>query len=236
MGLVKYGNGVAGISGKVSGSVFARNAAGAYVRNWAKPVNPGTSRQTDVRSSFAAGSAAFSMLTAGQVDSWYAYAKTLTRINRQGDSYTPTGRQIYIEQYNNMIGIGQTPLEVPSAYSNLPAIDTLGLVTALSSAGEVDTLEIDTIVATIPSGADGYIVVEAAPSHKPSLTNVNTQFRQIFTALTTADPFNIATGFITVFGNTLITAQTFSVRVRVVDNLSGLGSTRMLSNVPIMDA
>lgn len=235
MSLIKTGGGVAAISGKTGGTVYARNKAGAYSRNWAKPVNPGTSRQTDVRSGFAGGSAAFSLLTAAQVAAWQAYAAALTRVNRQGDSYTPTGRQIYIEQYNNMSAIGQTPLSIPSAFSNVPAITALGAVVAESDSGEVGTLTLAACTVIIPSTNPGVLIVEAAPSHKASVTNVNTQFRQIFTGVPSGS-HNLAAGFIAVFGNNFIIGQTFSMRVRVIDEVSGLGSTRLLSDTGIVNA
>lgn len=236
MGLVKFGNGVAGISGKVSGSIFARNAAGAYVRNWAKPINPGTPRQTDVRSFFAAASAAFSILVLAEVAAWDAYAAALTRVNRQGDSYTPTGRQTYIECYSNMTAIGETPLDVPSAFSNVPGIISLGVVTAEEDSGEIGTLTMAPGVFVIPSAADPPIViVEAAPAHKASVTNVNTQFRQIFTG-DGSTTMNLAAGYIAVFGNSVVAGQTISLRVRVIDTTSGLGSTRMLINSTLVPA
>lgn len=235
MSLIKTGGGVAAISGKTGGTVFARNKAGAYARNWAKPVNPGSSRQTDVRSNFAGGSAAFSMLTTSQVAAWAAYAAGLTRVNRQGDSYTPTGRQIYIEQYNNMTAVAQTPLETPSAISNVPAITSLGAIVAESDGGELGAVTMAAPVVVIPSGSDGVLIVEAAPSHKASVTNVNTQFRQIYTG-SAHDAANLAPGFIAVFGNNMVTGQTFSVRVRVIDETSGLGSTRILADTEIVNA
>lgn len=235
MALIKHGGGVSAASGKIGGTVFARNKAGSYARSWAKPVNPGTARQTDVRSSFAAGSAAFSKLSANDVAAWSAYATSLSRVNRQGESYTPTGRQIYIEQYNNMIGVGQTPLTVPSAFSNVPAIDSLGAIVAEDDGGEVGTLTLAACVVTIPSTAAGILIIEAAPSHKPSVTNVNTQFRQIFSGVPSG-AHNLAPGFIAVFGNRMIAGQTFSLRARVIDQTSGLGSTRMLQNQAVVSA
>ena len=236
MSLIKTGGGVAAISGKTGGTVFARNKSGAYARNWAKPVNPGTSRQTDVRSSFAAGSAVFSMIPGSAVASWNAYAAGLTRVNRQGDSYTPTGRQIFIEQYNNMLAVAAAPLFVPSSTSNVPAVESIGTIIAESDAGEVGTMTLNSVGAAIPSGATGRVIVEAAPSHKASVTNVNTQFRQIFTAALDDGPFDLSPGFIAVFGNTLISGQTLSLRIRVIDETSGLGSTRMLANQTIVPA
>lgn len=230
MSLIKTGGGVAAISGKTGGTVYARNKSGAYSRNWAKPVNPGTSRLTDVRSFFAGGSAAYSMLTATQIAAWAAYAATITRTNRQGDSYTPSGRQMFMEIYANMTGVAIAYLHVPSAFSNVPSITNLGAISSTVSGGHITALSLASIVDVIPGGAGALIVVEAAPLHKPSLTNVNTQFRQIYFDDDGAAPFDLLAGFTAVFGNPAVAGQTLSLRVRVIDEASGLGSTRMLVN------
>lgn len=230
MALIKTGGGVAAISGKTGGTVYGRNKAGAYQRNWAKPINPGRIRQSDVRSSFAAASAAFSLLSLAQVDSWNAYAALLTRLNRQGDSYTPTGRQTFMECYNNMIAIGVTPLVTPSSISNVPALTSLGAVTLTVTTGAINAFSLASVGVVIPSGDEGYIIVESAPFHKPSVSNVNTAFRQIFTADAIDEPFNLKAGYQAVFGSSLQPGQIGDLRVRVIDNISGLGSTRMLTS------
>lgn len=230
MSLIKTGGGVSAISGKTAGTVYARNKAGAYTRNWAKPINPGSSRQTDVRSSFAAGSAHFGMLSLDQVNAWIAYASGLTRLNRLGDPYTPTGRQIFIEIYNNLIAAGLTFLSVPSPYTNVPAINALGAFVLESDGGEIGTMTLAATTVVVPSTAAGVLLVEATPPHKASKVNTNTQFRQIFSGVPSG-AHNLAAGYINVFGNSLEVGQVVDFRVRVIDNDSGLGSTRMLASI-----
>lgn len=230
MSLIKTGGGVAAISGKTGGTVYGRNKAGAYSRNWAKPVNPGTSRLTDVRSNFAAASAAYATLTLLQINAWAAYASLLTRTNRQGDSYTPSGRQMFMECYNNMSTVGQAPLTSPSSITNVPAMTGIGAITLSVTAGAINVYSILDATYSIPSGGDGYVIVEAAPFHKVSVRNVNTGFRQVFIANGPDYPFNIKAGVQAVFGSALQVGQIGDLRVRVIDELSGLGSTRMLAS------
>lgn len=228
MSLVKYGGGVAAISGKTGGTVYARNKAGAYSRNWAKPINPGRSRQTDVRSSFAAASAAYAQLTLTNVKAWASYAALVTRLNRQGDSYTPSGRQMFMECYNNAISIGASPLSTPSSITNVPAIISLGVMVLTVTTGHINLMSLASSVVSVPSGGDGVTLIEAAPFHKVSVTNVNTAFRQIFSAPSIDGPFNIKAGYVAVFGDVLQVNQIGDLRVRVVDEISFLGSTKML--------
>ena len=89
MALVKFGGGVAGISGKIGGTVYARNKAGAYARSWAKPTTTPTPSQTVNRNRFGNQAQAWTALSSSHKSSWDAYAATVTRLHRQGDAYTP---------------------------------------------------------------------------------------------------------------------------------------------------
>ncbi|GAH50296.1 unnamed protein product, partial [marine sediment metagenome] len=48
MALVKLGGGIVQISGSIAGNTFARNRFGNYMRSRTKPVNPNSTRQTDI--------------------------------------------------------------------------------------------------------------------------------------------------------------------------------------------
>ena len=113
MGIVKFGGGVAAISGKVAGNVYARNRAGAYIRKWAKPVNAASIRQQEVRAAFGENSSGWGALTDTQRTAWNALAAASERLNRLGDSYVPTGRQIFIEANQNLATAGETLLTDP---------------------------------------------------------------------------------------------------------------------------
>jgi hypothetical protein len=89
MGLVKFGQGVAAISGKVGGSVFAHNKGGTYVRNWVKPTDPNTDRQSAVRQIMSDLMSHWNdNLTPDQREAWKTYAENVTVLNRFGDPIT----------------------------------------------------------------------------------------------------------------------------------------------------
>lgn len=62
------------LSGKLDGTVYARNKGGAYVRNWVKPTNPKTTVQSKVRSAFSDSAKAFGGLDTDVKNSWNYYA------------------------------------------------------------------------------------------------------------------------------------------------------------------
>lgn len=86
MGLVKFGQGVAKISGKVGGTVFAHNKGGTYARNFAVPTDPGSTFQNTVRQAMSALVERWGqILTQAQRDDWATYAANVTKLNRLGD-------------------------------------------------------------------------------------------------------------------------------------------------------
>lgn len=65
------------LSGKLAGTVYARNKAGAYVRNFRKPTNPNTTAQQNARSMFTGGLSGWGGLSAGEKSGWSAFAGSL---------------------------------------------------------------------------------------------------------------------------------------------------------------
>lgn len=65
------------IRGKLAGSVFSRNRAGAYIRQFVVPVNPRTLAQDRARGRFAAAAALWHSLDANVKSEWGAYAESV---------------------------------------------------------------------------------------------------------------------------------------------------------------
>lgn len=89
MALVKFGQGVAQMSGKLGGTVFARNKGGATARNFQAPINPSTPQQSVVRNIMTSLSDDWvNLLTQTQRDGWEAYSFNVQGVNRLGDPIT----------------------------------------------------------------------------------------------------------------------------------------------------
>lgn len=239
MALIKFGGGVAAASGKVAGTVYARNRSGAYQRNWAKPVNPGTALQSGVRAALSAAATGWAGLTAAQVEAWNAYANTMTRLNRLGDSYVPTGRQIYIEQAMNafqtlgvlLVKTTPGPTNVsPSLNDNsiTAAAATANLFTSLIMQGKTD----------IPSHeptTDAIVLMYSAPAHPAQKQNLNKQRRLIATL--SGDEYegsaSIHAAWNTYFGATATDGLVVDLWARLIDPGTNLASPLVKLNATI---
>lgn len=65
------------LSGKLGGNVFARNKAGAYIRQYVIPVNPNTLAQSNARSAFGTSSSSYHSLTSVIKNQWTNFAQNL---------------------------------------------------------------------------------------------------------------------------------------------------------------
>jgi hypothetical protein len=97
MAKVQFGGGIAKISGKMAGNVFASNKGGAYMRRFSVPTNPNTAAQQGARDRLAGWSGNWRALTTEQQDAWNAWAQTHAVIDRLGASILLTGAQAYVK-------------------------------------------------------------------------------------------------------------------------------------------
>jgi len=96
MAKVIYGGGVAGIQGKVGGSVHSRTRGGPAMRNKAKPNNPATPAQMAQRAQLSRLSQAWRALTEEQRTAWTKSAETIVTKGVCGNIINLTGNQHYV--------------------------------------------------------------------------------------------------------------------------------------------
>lgn len=97
MALVMFGGGVTDARGKIGGTVFARNAAGNYIRAHTHPVNPRSPLQNTRRAMMAYLTHYWSAsLTAQERTDWIAYAQGTTWTNKLGQSITINGLAAFL--------------------------------------------------------------------------------------------------------------------------------------------
>lgn len=99
MAKVMYGGGVAKISGKLGGSVHARNLGGNYMRNWVSTPNPNTLRQQEVRGLQATASRAWADLSAAERKSWSGWAASNATVDRLGQRLVWSGFNAFVSVY-----------------------------------------------------------------------------------------------------------------------------------------
>jgi hypothetical protein len=231
MGLIKYGIAVADISGKVSGNVFARNRAGSYVRKWAKPTNTPTAKQSANRLAFGNVSKDWALLTPIQQEAWNTLASTVTRLNRLGEAYTPTGRQIFLESANNMRVLGLTILTDAPISLLQPTIDGSPIVDVEETADALATMAMSGAAAQ--SGISA--VWEASKMFANNKTNFKTDYRQILTGATGATQ-NLLDAYVAVFGPVAEEDNIVSFRLSYIDTVNGMRSPNLILNSTVVAA
>lgn len=99
--------------GKVNGLVYSRNTYGVYVRGLASPVQPQTPAQQSIRAYLQNLTRGWRDLTQAQREAWNALAAQVTLTDTLGNTYNPSGEQLYTGLNMNLILIGNTPIQTP---------------------------------------------------------------------------------------------------------------------------
>jgi hypothetical protein len=112
--------------GASGGNVASRNRFGTYLRAHVSGVQPRTTSQVANRNAFGALSSAWRGLTAAQTQGWNTLATTVTFKDSLGNSYSPTGAQLYMLFSRNLNRAGiATAATAPTAVPAIPAITGL---------------------------------------------------------------------------------------------------------------
>lgn len=228
MTLIKPGFGISALSGKLGGTIYSRNRGGMYAKAWASPVQPDSSDQTDKWAIWQEAADAYNSLSSENLDRWHTYAQQVTGSNRLGEPIRLTGQQVFWECFTNASLNGFTPLTVPNASTNRPAISSVfGLIVG-SDGSDLNIFFVNHTEGIAPSGESTRMLISAAPCQRATVRNVNNQFRLITTAPGTGGLRNILTPYIDKFGSTAEIGWNAHVKIRVVDTGSWLGGNTIL--------
>lgn len=216
MAKVQFGGGIAAMSGKLAGNVYARNKGGAYTRNWVKPTNPATTAQQNQRNTLAQKSAAWRTITDSQRASWKSWAEDNPVLDRLGQSTILSGAQAYtkinINRDNASDSAGQAT--VPESPSFTAAIlDTTSSLTISLSSG---TLQIP-----LGSGAaaDQKMFIFASKPVSAGVTNTNSALKLI--EVHTIDSTDVSNGYIDIESNYTNIYGSLSGKTGMRINVSG---------------
>jgi len=223
MALILFGNGIADIRGSINGTTFARNRSGAYARNRTVPINPGTIDQTLTRSLFGNVSNGWANLTEAQQDTWRGEAALQTRLNKLGQSYVPSGRQLYMEVNSSLAQANLPQIVTPGSSFPPNAVEFLE-VSATTLAGNLATLSITNTNLIQPPA----IVVDAAPA-TTTKTNLSNQFRQIAVVSSPGSSESVVAEYIARFGLVQTVGSRIFVRVTSIDPANGLRSAAVIA-------
>lgn len=89
------------IRGSIGGTTYFPGPHNSIIaRARVTPVNPSTVRQGYSRSGFQEAVTNWALLTSVRRSNWNKWANSITRTDKMGDQYTPSGRQEFIASYS----------------------------------------------------------------------------------------------------------------------------------------
>jgi hypothetical protein len=118
MAKIVYSALVTDIRGRIGGNVFARNANGAYVRQFSAPINTNTTAQQLQRATFGGISRGWRELTPGQRESFITQAPNFPYVDAQGQPQQYTGYQLYQKVNSQLQSLG-----APGVFTMPPPVD-----------------------------------------------------------------------------------------------------------------
>ena len=228
MAIFTSGPAVAEISGSVSGTTFARNRGGAYMRQRAIPVTSTTAYALAAKNRVAVLSNAWAGLTDAQRQAWTIFSQQHPSLNRLGRSITIPPLAYYIRINSRLLAASEAAIDDPPADGPPDPLATLTLAADIG-AGDVDL----TFTAT-PLGANDHLWVQACVVSSPTITYIKNYMKLIVvSAAAQASALDIETELTARFG-TLQVGQEVHVMVSVFNDLTGLLSGPLHSQATVV--
>jgi hypothetical protein len=126
-------------SGSLGGLTMSHNRGGQYLRKRVVPTDPGTIRQTAVRTILGILSARWSAnLTAAQRNAWDLYGASVAFINAIGETFYLTGQQQYIRSNTPRLQTGVALVDDGPTDFTLPTFTPPALTDADSTVQELE--------------------------------------------------------------------------------------------------
>lgn len=245
MALIKTTAIVDAISGKLQGTVFAKNKGGDYMRGRGKVLQPDTPAQMAARGLFGAISAAFALLLRSQIEQWKDFATLHPYTNRLGDQRVLTAKAMF-QKVNTNLALANaqtagaiTTLDVPPVWLGVPFIDadsvlarypfTIDANEPASSTGEVN-IQYDSRVGT----SDIKMLIYATPVLPVTVNNTKNKMRLLkimdFPQSDTIKAEDFAQEYVDAFGSGEGTEQA-QIKVRFINSETGEASVETTLSV-----
>lgn len=224
MARIKYSALVTGMSGKLNGSVMARNKGGAYVRNKTTPTNPRTTYQQLARSTFGLVSSSWRGLSQSVVKAWNDLAGKVPYTDYWGDQRFLSGFALH-QKFNTNLATARVP-----TFSNPPELLQVSEIGELAAEldGTAETLKFQPTI--FPEDANTRILVFATPNIPTGRTFVKNDFRLIGAIAPTGSSIDLTNAYVARFG-TLRSVNRIFLRAVVIMTDSGQNSVGFTQEV-----
>lgn len=228
MAKIMFGSLATDARGKIAGVVYAKNAAGAYIRQKVSPTQSLTARRGLVRERVSSLSKYYSgQLTASQVDAWNSFAKNNPVTDVFGRTMTLSGIQTFTRLNAVILNAGGTQIDDPPLDLSITGISS---ITATAAAGT-------------PAFSIAFGPSPLASNHKLSVwatqqLPVGRTFTKPFlrwcavSGAAATTPYNFLTAYTDKFG-ALVAGSNIGVRVQVVRTDTGALTTGLYQLVNV---
>ena len=230
MARVLYTAAVAGIRGKLAGSVFSRNKGGEIIRTKVTPINPKSSFQSTQRGILSDLAKAWSgTLTAPERLAWTNYGKSTNAMSVFGAKLILSGIAAFQKLNIIIITAGGTQIATPPIGQAVVAILSASLVA--NHTGPLLTLTFTPTPIITPQGT----YVWATPALPPGTSNFNSQLRFIKFSIAATSPLELHVPWTARFGSfPAVAGQLIGMKVQIVDNTTGaISAGTQLSTIVI---
>lgn len=231
MAKVTFTAAVAGMSGKLAGSVFSFNRAGAYVRSKGTTTNRRSMSQQLVRGRFGGLASTWPTLSEQDKASWNQLASNYPVIQRDGTTKLLSGSQLFSSLNNNMLKIGSGPGFNTAAPPLGGAVINYLYAPVFAADQSASTMTLD-LTNAIAANTATQVVVYATSQLSSGITNPSpSAFRQIIVlpnnAIGSGAPINIMPEYAAVFGGNVYAGKQIFLELEAVNSNSGEASARL---------
>ena len=217
MARVQLGGGVTAIAGRVGGSIFQRGKAGQVLKAGSFNKYKGGRTNGFGRQNITSASSFWRSLNDGDRLGWNSLASGLSRLNKFGVPYTPSGFQIFCELNANLGKCAGTSLiSVAPSMVSLPSFASLTADFDLS----VPEFIID---ATFTGTTTGFRVnLECTTAQQGSILSNRQSFSILAKSVGPASfPTDQRASFVKLFGFTPELGQVVFIRAQLIDQTTG---------------
>lgn len=228
-------------SGSLAGSVFSRNANGAYIRNRSKPTNNNTTAQQAARAYFTEVSTGWKSATDDQRKSFADQVENYPYVDSLGETKTYTASQLFKKLNGQLRQIGLAPLDFCLPPVSLVAI-TSAVITASKANGIVITgVAFDGAGLLVPAGYS--LAIYATRPMSAGVTNPKPpMFRLISVQPESTDTgdLDVSSEYEAIYSDSYktmpITTTVIWLGFRVVNNSTGQSTTSYVMAKGILTA
>lgn len=196
MAFIKFSALVSSVKGKLNGSYFQNQKGGTALKN----ISGRRAKQKNGQSSLGVAQAKLAFvaqywrtLTISEMAAWNVWALNFTRVNKNGQEYTPTGYQMFNECNGNALAIDENAIKepgTPSAPLDMSTFDTSYDVNddlQVVHAGGVPNDKVLLVYGTAPQPAGvsypttGYRLITSITNTLLGQTVIQTNYAQVWT-------------------------------------------------------